>query len=262
MFNQFIETLLLTSIVVWIYMSVMFVISILITRNDIADVAWGFGFVVAVLASLLFNGNTALPAILAFVLIFVWGTRLSVHIGRRNLKKSEDFRYKAWRDNWGKWLYVRSYFQIFIFQGVLLLLIVSPVLLISSYAHGGVTPVLAMATLLWLGGFMFEAVGDSQLATFLKDPKNKGHVMQGGLWRYTRHPNYFGEVTQWWGIGMIAVGYRYGLLGIIGPAVITYLILKVSGVPMLEKKYSSNPDYQAYARRTSMFIPLPVKNTY
>jgi steroid 5-alpha reductase family enzyme len=260
MFNHFIETLILTGLIVWIYMSVIFMISIIIKRNDIADVVWGFGFVVATLTSLIFNGNTSLPAVLVFVLVLIWGTRLSLHIGRRNLKKSEDFRYKVWRDSWGKWLYVRSYFQIFILQGVLLLIIVSPVLLISTYAHGGVTPLLSVATLIWVFGFAFEMVGDSQLARFLKNPKNKGHVIQGGLWRYTRHPNYFGEVTQWWAIGIIAVGYSYGLLGLVGPAVITFLILKVSGVPMLEKKYSDKPEYQAYKRRTSMFIPLPVKN--
>jgi len=258
MVNQFIETFILTGFIVWVYMSLMFIISTIIKRNDIADVAWGFGFVIAGLASLIFNQNTSLPASLVFVLVLIWGTRLSLHIGLRNLKKSEDFRYKVWRDTWGKWFYVRSYFQIYILQGVLLLIIVSPVILISTYAQGSVTPLLSIATLIWVFGFAFEVIGDSQLAKFLKNSKNKGHVMQSGLWRYTRHPNYFGEVTQWWAIGIIAVGYSYGLLGLVGPAVITFLILKVSGVPMLEQKYSNNPEYQAYKHRTSMFIPLPV----
>ncbi len=259
MLHQFIQAFILAGLTVWIYMSVMFIISIIIKRNDIADVAWGFGFIVASFASLVFNQNTSIPALLVFAMVLIWGTRLSLHIGRRNLNKSEDFRYKVMRDSWGKWVYVRSYFQIFIVQGILLLIIVSPVILISTYAHGGVKSLLVIATLIWVLGFAFESIGDSQLAKFLKNSKNKGHVMQDGLWRYTRHPNYFGEVTQWWAIGIISVGYSYGLLGVIGPAVITYLILKVSGIPLLEKKYSDKPDYQAYKLRTSMFIPLPVK---
>ncbi|MEO8105666.1 MAG: DUF1295 domain-containing protein [Candidatus Saccharibacteria bacterium] len=240
-------------------MSVVFIISMIIKRNDIADVAWGSGFIVASLTGLIFNDNTSVPAMLVFVLICIWGARLSLHIGRRNMKKPEDFRYSIRRDSWGKWLYVRSYFQIFILQGVLLLIIVSPVLLIDAYAHGGMTPLLALALLLWTVGFGFEVVGDSQLAKFLKKPGNKGKVMQSGLWRYTRHPNYFGEVTLWWAIGIMAAGNSYGLFGLVGPALITFLILKVSGIPLLEKKYSPNPAYQAYQRRTSMFIPLPLK---
>lgn len=262
MFNQFINTLISASFTVWLYMSVLFIVSIIIKRNDIADVAWGIGFVVASLTGLIFNQNTSFPAVLVFGLVLLWGARLSLHIGRRNLKKSEDFRYKVKRDSWGRWFLIRSYFQIFILQGVLLLIIVSPALLISTYAHGGVTLLLSIATLIWVFGFVFEVIGDSQLAKFLKDQKNKGHVMQNGLWGYTRHPNYFGEVTLWWAIGIIAASYRYGLLGFIGPAVITYLILKVSGIPMLEEKNSNKPEYIAYKRKTSMFIPLPAKNIY
>jgi steroid 5-alpha reductase family enzyme len=104
-------------------------------------------------------------------------------------------------------------------------------------------------------------IGDKQLRKFLAEPANKGHVMNKGLWKYTRHPNYFGEVTQWWAIEIIALICSCGWIGLIGPTVITYLIVKVSGVPLLEKKYDDNPEYQAYKKRTSMLIPLPAKDS-
>jgi steroid 5-alpha reductase family enzyme len=146
---------------------------------------------------------------------------------------------------------------VYLLQGFLLFLVASPVLLINgSVATGlGMLDVLGMAV--WLVGFSFEAVGDAQLARFIKDPVNKGKLMQGGLWAYTRHPNYFGEVTQWWGLWLVALSVPGGWLGIIGPMMITFLILKVSGVPMLERKMQEHPEFAAYERRVSMFIPLP-----
>jgi steroid 5-alpha reductase family enzyme len=111
----------------------------------------------------------------------------------------------------------------------------------------------------WVIGFFFESVGDAQLSRFIKDPANKGKLMQSGLWKYTRHPNYFGEVTQWWGLWIIALSVSYGWLGIIGPLTITTLILKVSGIPLLEKSMEGNPEFQEYKKRTSVFFPLPPK---
>ncbi len=140
-----------------------------------------------------------------------------------------------------------------------MLAIVSPVLLIHTYSNSGTSALAILGAALWIFGFAFESIGDKQLRAFLANPKNKGKIMDKGLWRYTRHPNYFGEVTQWWAIGVIALSSEYGWLATVGPTVITFLIVKVSGVPLLENKYASNPEYQAYKRRTSMLIPLPVK---
>ena len=108
----------------------------------------------------------------------------------------------------------------------------------------------------WLFGFYFEAVGDAELSRFIKNPVNKGKLLQSGLWSLTRHPNYFGEVAQWWGLWLVALSVPNGWLGIIGPITITFLILKVSGIPMLEKKMEENPDFAEYKRKTSVFIPL------
>ncbi|MBM3204878.1 DUF1295 domain-containing protein, partial [Candidatus Uhrbacteria bacterium] len=138
-----------------------------------------------------------------------------------------------------------------------LFLIVMPVLLINKHAGGSLGLLDFVGVAVWLLGFYFEAVGDAQLARFIKDPANKGKLMQSGLWAYTRHPNYFGEVTQWWGIWLVALSVPNSLFAMIGPLTITFLILKVSGIPMLEKKMAEHPDFAEYKRRVSVFIPMP-----
>jgi len=240
-------------------MSAWFFVSLAAKRNDVIDIAWGLGFVVVAFTGLIKNHNHSFTASFVTLLILIWGLRLSWHIGRRNIRKSEDFRYKTWRSLWGKWFEIRSYFQIFILQGILMLLVVSPVLVINTYAVNNIHTLFIIGALLWCFGFFFESIGDHQLRKFIADPKNKGHVMDKGLWRYTRHPNYFGEITQWISIGIIALSCKYGWIGLVGPAVISFLIIKVSGVPLLEKNYKDNPEYQEYKRHTSMLIPLPVK---
>lgn len=257
--TELLDTLGFAAIVIWSYMSAWFLVALYTKRNDVADIAWGLGFVVASIATLLKTENYSFAAILVTILILIWGLRLSSHIARRNIKKPEDYRYKAWRDSWGKWFVLRSYMQIFMLQGLFMLLIVSPALIIYTYSVDGINPLVIIGAFLWAFGFVFESIGDKQLRQFIASPMNKGHVMNKGLWQYTRHPNYFGEVTQWWAIGVIALTFSYGWLGLIGPAVITFLIVKVSGIPLLEAKYSNNPEYQEYKLRTSALIPLPNK---
>jgi steroid 5-alpha reductase family enzyme len=181
----------------------------------------------------------------------------AIHIHKRNKGKVEDYRYLAWRKEWGRWFFIRSYFQVYILQGALLFLVVLPVLLINknSVSAFGFLDIIGVA--IWLFGFYFEAVGDAQLARFIKNSENKGKLMQSGLWAYTRHPNYFGEVTQWWGLWIVALSAPNGLFGIVGPLTITFLILKVSGIPMLEKKMALNPEFDNYQKRVSIFFPLP-----
>lgn len=249
--------MIFAALIIWVYMSTWFLVALVIKRNDVADIAWGLGYVVVCIATLIKTGNYSLTASIVTILVLIWGLRLSFHIGARNIKKSEDYRYKAWRDSWGKWFTLRSYLQVFLLQGFLMLLIVSPVLIIYTYSDDSLYPLAFIGFVLWLVGFLFESIGDKQLKNFISIPKNKGRVMDKGLWKFTRHPNYFGEITQWWAIGLIATNYSW--LGLIGPIVITFLIVKVSGVPMLEAKYNKNPEYQAYKRKTSMLFPLPSK---
>ncbi|MCX6783122.1 MAG: DUF1295 domain-containing protein [Candidatus Levybacteria bacterium] len=240
-------------------MSLWFVVSLLKKRNDVADMAWGLGFVLMTWVSFFLSDDSGVRGMLVDILVTVWGLRLAWHIHARTKGKTEDYRYLSWRKEWGKWFYIRSYFQVYLLQGILLFLIVLPVIMINKNAGSALGLFDLVGVIAWLIGFYFEAVGDAQLARFIKNPENKGRLMQNGLWAHTRHPNYFGEVMQWWGIWLIALSVSGGWLGIIGPITITFLILKVSGIPMLEKKMEENPDFAEYKRKTSIFIPLPRK---
>lgn len=247
------------TLVLFVYMSLWFVVSLIKKRNDVADVAWGLGFVLITWTSFFISDDSGARGILVGILVSIWGLRLAWHIHARNKGKAEDYRYLAWRKEWGKWFYIRSYLQVYLLQGMFLFLIVMPVLLINKNSGAELGLFDALGVVVWIIGFYFEAVGDAQLARFIKNPTNKGKLMQSGLWAYTRHPNYFGEVTQWWGLWLVAVSVPYGWFGIIGPLTITFLILKVSGIPMLEKKMVEHPDFAEYKRQTSIFIPLPRK---
>jgi steroid 5-alpha reductase family enzyme len=241
------------------YMTLWFIVSLMKKRNDVADVAWGLGFVLLTWASSFLSGDIHARELLVNLLVSIWGLRLAWHIHSRNKGKAEDYRYMAWRTEWGRWFYIRSYFQVYLLQGVLLFLIAMPVIFINKYSGFGLGFLDIIGAAVWLIGFYFETVGDAQLTRFIKDPANKGKLMQSGLWAYTRHPNYFGEVTQWWGIYCIALSVLGGVFTIVGPLTITFLILKVSGIPMLEKKMEKHPDFAEYKRNVSVFMPFPRK---
>jgi len=240
------------------YMSLWFVVSLIKKRNDVADIAWGLGFVLIAWTSFFISENYSLRSFLVNLLVSIWGLRLAWHIAIRNKGKAEDFRYLAWRKAWGSWFYLRSYLQVYLLQGTLLYLIILPVLFINKNSGSVINFIDVIGVVVWIIGFFFEVVGDTQLANFKKDPNNKGRIMQSGLWKYTRHPNYFGEVTQWWGIWLMAVNVPSAWLSIIGPLTITILILKISGIPLLEKKMENNLEFAEYKKRTSIFIPLPL----
>lgn len=246
---------LLAAGIVFAYMAAAFAVALRRRNNGIADIAWGPGFVVTAGLVFLLRGNGQARQWLVLALVALWGGRLAWHVFRRNRGREEDFRYAAWRRQWGRWFVARTFLQVFMLQGLFMLLVLAPVLLVA----GPVQPPLGwldlLGGLLWLKGFLFEAVGDRQLAAFRRDPANRGKLIATGLWRYSRHPNYFGEALQWWGIAVIALSAPRGWLGLIGPAVITGLLLFVSGVPLLERKYAGRPDWEEYKRRTSVFIP-------
>lgn len=245
--------LLNLTLILLVYMTSWFILSIIFKRNDVADIAWGLGFVVLSWSAFTLTKEKSLIALITNIMITVWGLRLFFHILKRNIKKAEDYRYKKWRENW-RFFYLRSFFQVFMLQGFLLFIIVFPVLLINFHQPKCLTLV-AIGALIWLAGFIFEVISDMQLANFLKDPKNKGEILQTGLWKYSRHPNYFGEITLWWGIFLIAASSNYGIFSILRPITITFLITKVSGIPMLEEKLMQNPDFVEYAKKTSILIP-------
>lgn len=243
------------ALVLWGYVSLWFVISLFKRRNDVADIAWGLGFVLLAWTSFFLSGGSGTRGVLVGILVSVWGLRLAWHIHARHRGQAEDYRYTAWRREWGRWFYARSYAQVYLLQGALLFLIASPVLIINRSPSGTFGFLDYLGVCVWLCGFFFESKGDAELARFVKDPTNRGTILKSGLWQYSRHPNYFGEVAQWWGIWLVALGVAGGWGGIIGPLTITILILKVSGIPMLEKKMAANPEFAEYKRRTSVLIP-------
>lgn len=249
------DTVLYSALAVLVYMTAVFIIAVLKKDNSVVDVAWGLGFIVVALLTFFLDRGFTFRHILVTALVMIWGTRLAVHIFFRNKGKGEDFRYAQWRRDWGKWFLLRSFFQIFMLQGLLLLVIVYPVMLINSSLETGMSFLDVFGLALWLIGFFFEAVGDFQLAMFKRDPQNKGKIMKRGLWRCTRHPNYFGETAIWWGVFLIALSVKAGWTTIISPLLITFLLLRVSGVKMLEKKYEGNKEFEEYAKKTNAFFP-------
>lgn len=255
--TQLLQTELLVMV---LFMSGCFVLALAVKRNDIADIIWGLAFIVAVVTALFTSDEVTRRSFLASTLVFIWGGRLSIRILLRNLKKSEDFRYKEWREQWGDKFLIRTFLQVFMLQGVLALVVVSPVLMIIAAPATRLAPLDYIGVAVWVIGFFFETVGDYQLDVFKRRPSAKGKIMKTGLWRYSRHPNYFGEVTMWWGLYLIALSVPYGFLSFIGPLTITTLILKVSGIPMLEKKYKENAAFQEYAKKTNAFFPWPPKS--
>lgn len=241
---------------------VVWIISLLLKDSSIADIGWGLGFVfIAWLTAWQTDFHSEYKTLL-MVLITVWGVRLALHIGVRSHGKGEDTRYHAFRENWGGNYWWGSLFQVFLLQAVLcwiISLVVQAGMLSSESST--LSLVAWIGLFIWMMGFLFEVVADWQLMRFKSDPDNKGKVMDLGLWRYTRHPNYFGEAVMWWGIFLITFQNLNYLWTIISPLLITFLLLKVSGVSMLERNaVKTKPKYADYQRRTNAFIPwIPKK---
>lgn len=252
---QLVHTFFAAALILFLYMTALFLLALKRKDNSIADVAWGTGFILVTWSTVVLYGSFSPRQWIVNLLVLIWGLRLAIRIHLRNRGKGEDVRYRKWREEWGKSFVIRSYLQVFLLQGFILLLNITPVLFINTYDAGspGLLDLLGVAV--WVLGFVFESVGDWQLDRFIKDPGNRGKVMDQGLWHYSRHPNYFGEVTMWWGIYLLALSVPGGWMSIIGPLTISYIILFVSGVPMTERFMEDNPVFADYKRRTSVFIP-------
>ncbi len=250
-----------SAVIIFLYMNIVFILSLIKKNAAIVDIAWGPGFGLLAAAHLL-RESLDFQAfdrrqILVVGLILIWGVRLAWHIYKRNRGKPEDYRYANWRQKWGRHFVWRSYFQIFLLQGFFMLVILTPALLVLNSRTDRLNFLDFIGLVIWLTGFFFEVVADAQLRQFRKNPENRGRIITTGLWKYSRHPNYFGESVMWWGIFIIGLNAGWGWLGIISPLTITLLLTRVSGVPLLEKKYRGNPEFEAYKNRTSAFFPWP-----
>ncbi len=255
--SLFQKSILLLSLI----LTALWILSLVIKDAGIIDIFWGTGFVIVSWLYAFQGGleNLGLRHFILLAMITLWGLRLSIYLAIRNIGKPEDYRYAAWRKENGKNWWWKSLLKVFLLQGVLLWVISATYLpALKSGSSLLIWDYVGIA--FWSVGFFFEAVGDWQMMCFKSYPINKGKVMDQGVWRYTRHPNYFGEAMMWWGFFLFSLAHPQGVYYIFCPVIMTFLLLKVSGVAMLEEGLkASKPDYQDYMRKTSAFIPMPPK---
>ena len=241
-------------------------VSLPLRNASIVDPIWSLGFVVVGWVAFISQHQhvDAVRTGVLLALVTIWGLRLSLHLLIRNVGHGEDYRYKAMRKKYGQKFWLVSLGTVYLFQGILMWVVSLPLQFgIGSSAKTSwwILP-LILGALVWLMGFAFESIGDAQLRAFKADPSSAGQVMDRGLWRYTRHPNYFGDASVWWGIFLVSLGAGgWAWIGVIGPLVMTTLLRRVSGVTLLEKSLvKRRPGYEEYVRRTSPFVPRRPKN--
>jgi steroid 5-alpha reductase family enzyme len=256
----FLEIYVLGFAAVLLCVTALWLLSLRISDASIVDIFWGSGFVIVALVYFVLTDGYVGRKWLTLALVSIWGLRLTWHLARRNLGQEEDYRYQAWRRQYGAKWWWWSFFQVFLLQGVILWIVSMPLLAAQSASQPDSFTVLdGLALMVWLVGFFFEAVGDYQLTRFKSDPANEGTVLNTGLWRYTRHPNYFGDAVQWWAFFFLALSTG-AWWTVISPVLMTFLLMRVSGVAMLERSLKKRkPAYQDYIERTSAFFPLPPK---
>lgn len=236
-------------------MVLLWLLSLRLRDASIADPFWGAGFVLAAWVAALAEDGSGPRRAVALALVTAWGLRLSLHLLRRNLGHGEDRRYVEMRATHGERFWIVSLGTVFLLQGALLLAVSLPVLAAVTGPATPLGPLDLAGVLLFAFGLAFEAVADAQLARFKADPASRGRVMDRGLWRLTRHPNYFGDATLWWGLGLLgaAAGAPWTLAS---AALMTFLLVRVSGVALLEKDIAERrPEYRDYVARTSAFLP-------
>jgi steroid 5-alpha reductase family enzyme len=239
------------------------VVALRVGRFNVVDVVWGLSFVAIAVTSLVWSaghGADEWRRILTFVLVAVWGGRLSVYIGARSRGRGEDPRYDAMLGD-GSNRAVRALGIVFVLQAVVAWFISLPVQA-AMYIRSGWSFLAFVGVAVWLIGLFFETVGDAQLNVFRNDPANKGKVMDRGLWRYTRHPNYFGDATVWAGLYLIAAEHWIGALTVASPVLMAWFLSFKTGKPLLEKQMAqTKPGYADYIERTSGFFPLPPRTS-
>jgi steroid 5-alpha reductase family enzyme len=240
--------------------TLLWLVSLALANASIVDIWWGPGFIwVAWFSLVVLAGEITARGLLVCGLVTLWGVRLALHIGRRNAGHGEDFRYAQWRRESGRDFWWISYFKVFLLQAVVLWIVATPI--VSAQLGSRSLGVLdALGFILWLFGFVYEAAADRQLQRFRNDPANRGEVLRTGLWKLSRHPNYFGEAVLWLGIALIGVAGG-GPIALISPVLLTFLLLKISGVAMLDRALiERRPGYADYVASTPAFIPWPLTN--
>jgi steroid 5-alpha reductase family enzyme len=246
----------IAGITIFIYMVILYLFAQSIRNNSIVDVGWGLGFVIMTLV-LIFSSEKINPTMLILsFMILIWGMRLSFYIYLRNLGKPEDFRYANWRKEWGHRQPLIAFFKVFMLQGAIMLIVAIPIMFV--FFRNTILPGWQgiAGLLIFFFGMSLEGFADAQMKRFKNYPENTGKIITTGLWKYTRHPNYFGEALLWWGIGIYSFSVSGYLYCFISPLLISLLLRFVSGVPMLEEKYKNREDFREYAAKTSVVIPF------
>jgi steroid 5-alpha reductase family enzyme len=241
----------------------LWLVSLLLRNSSIVDGYWGPGFLVITLVAGCVGSGATCRTVLITTLVAIWSLRLGGYITWRNFGGGEDYRYAAMREHHGRAFAWVSLFTIFGLQGALMWLISMPLqMAVVSPSPPGWTLWDVVGLTLWCAGFLMETIGDWQLARFKADPQNHGQVLDKGLWAWTRHPNYFGEAVLWWGYFFIALSTPIGIWTVLSPILMTYLLLRFSGVALLEKALvDRRPGYREYVERTSAFLPWPPRDT-
>ena len=250
------------ALIILISVTALWIWSVFIKNVSIIDVFWGFGFVIVNVFYAFMYGDLTPRKLLVLALVGIWGLRLSIYLAIRNSGKGEDFRYQEFRKNYGpKRYWWFSYFQTFLLQAVLIMIISIPLFAINtSSSSGDLTGLDYLGILVWCIGFIFESVGDYQLMRFKQNPNNKGKVLDSGLWKYSRHPNYFGDSAVWWSYALFCIASG-SYWQIIGSIIMTLLIIHISGVSLLEKSLKESKSmYKDYIIKTSSFFPWFSKN--
>jgi steroid 5-alpha reductase family enzyme len=239
-----------------VYMTLWFFVAKRRKRLDTVNAAWGGGFVL--IAWLVALQQPTIRTYMVAVMVTAWSARLTYYLAKRSRRNGEDSRYSERAKKW-KRVWLRAYFSIYLLQGVLLLLVALPIITNAGAPLPELRLLFTLGYAVWAVGFYIEYKADNELERFKSDKKNKDKVLDTGLWQYSRHPNYFGELLQWWGIGLIAAQTSFGWVGLAGSLVLTYLICKVSGIPSIEKRWAKDKRYQEYKKRTNSLLPWPKK---
>ncbi len=253
---NFTNLFLLSGAAILLLMTLLWLISHKLKNSSIVDIFWGFGFILIVWLVFALAPHGYLPRrLLVALLVTLWGVRLALHIGSRNWGKPEDFRYARWRkENGPRWWWV-SYFKVFLLQGSIMWILSAPLIAAQTSGFPAIlTPMDLLGMCIWGAGLLFESVADAQLAYFKKNPSSRGRILTSGLWKFSRHPNYFGEAVLWWGYNILALAAGAGWT-VFAPILMTFLLVKVSGVSMLEKTLKSKPGYEEYMNNTNAFVP-------
>lgn len=250
-----IELLAVNAAATGMLMFLLWLASVALRDVSIVDVFWGLGFVIIAVATFFLTGEVTSRKLLLLALTAAWGLRLSIYLGLRKFGAPEDHRYRAMREKIGPRFWIVSLLLVFGLQGIIMNVVALP-LLVGQLDDSPLNWLSAVGCAVWSIGFVFETVGDWQLARFKADPRNQGQVLDRGLWRYTRHPNYFGDFMVWWGIYLASLGAGFAWWTIIGPMLMSFLLLRVSGVTLLESALRQRKGgYADYAARTSSFFP-------